>query len=102
MVLFGGGSPSGEFGNGLVQVASSGKLGLNDHGDNVYLYDETLTVVKTLSYAEEAGYDQSITRDPDVTGGKPLVKHSLATGSGGSLFSPGTKIDGTYFPGCSN
>jgi hypothetical protein len=102
LVLFGGGSPSSEFGNGLVQVASSGKLGLNDHGDNVYLYDETLTVVKTLSYAEEAGYDQSITRDPDVTGGKPLVKHSLATGSGGSLFSPGTKIDGTYFPGCSN
>ncbi|MGW8144290.1 MAG: lamin tail domain-containing protein [Anaerolineales bacterium] len=102
LILFGGGTPIGEFGNGLVQIASTGKLNLNDHGDNVYLYNETLTIIKSLSYAEEAGYDQSITRDPDITGGKPLVKHSLATGSGGSLFSPGTKIDNTYFPGCSN
>jgi hypothetical protein len=102
LILFGGGNPSGEFGNGLVQVASSGKLGLNDHGDKIFLYDETQTLVKTLAFAEEAGYDQSITRDPDIIGNKPLVKHSLATGSGGSLYSPGTRIDGSLFPGCSN
>ena len=29
------------------------------------------------------------------------MKHSLATGSGGALFSPGTFIDGTPFSGCS-
>jgi hypothetical protein len=31
MVLFGGGTPSGLFGNSLIQIATSGKLGLNDH-----------------------------------------------------------------------
>jgi hypothetical protein len=102
LVLFGGGVPSGSFGNSLVQVASSGKLGLNDHGDILYLYNDSSAVLKTISYSEEGGDDQSITRDPDITGGKPFVKHSLATGSGGSLFSPGTKIDGTNFPGCPN
>jgi hypothetical protein len=102
MVLFGGGVPVGSFGKGLVQVASSGNLGLNDRGDVVYIYDDSLVVVKNISYSEEGGDDQSITRDPDIIGGKPFVKHSLATGSGGSLFSPGTKIDGTNFPGCTN
>jgi hypothetical protein len=102
LVVFGGGVPSGSFGNSLVQVASSGKLGLNDHGDIIYLYDDSLLVVNTISYSEEGGDDQSITRDPDIIGGKPFVKHSLAAGSGGSLFSPGTKIDGINFSGCSN
>ena len=100
IVLFGGGTPSGHFGNSLVQVASSGMLGLNDQGDIVYLYDDSMSIVKTISYGEEAGDDQSITRDPDITGGQPLVKHSLATDSNGSLFSPGMKIDGSYFSGC--
>jgi hypothetical protein len=100
IVLFGGGTPNGLFGNNLVQVSSSGMLGLNDHADIVYLYDDSMSIVKTISYGEEAGDDQSITREPDITGGQPFVKHSLATGSGGSLFSPGTKIDGSYFSGC--
>jgi hypothetical protein len=102
LILFGGGTPSGLFGNSLVQIASSGNLGLNDHGDFVYLYDDTMTIVIDLSFGEEAGDNQSITRDPDITGGQPFIKHSLATGSGGSLFSPGTRIDGTQFSGCSN
>ena len=41
-----------------------------------------------------------ITLDPDITGVPPYVKHSVATGSGGALFSPGTMIDGTDFSGC--
>lgn len=101
LVLFGAGTPSGLFGNSLVQIASSGKLGLNDHADIVYLYDGSMSIVKTISYAEEAGDNQSITRVPDIIGELPLVKHSLAAGSNGSLFSPGTKIDGSYFSGCS-
>jgi len=48
----------------------------------------------------EGGESQSLTRSPDVTGLEPLVKHSTAAGSEGSLFSPGTKVDGYPFEGC--
>jgi hypothetical protein len=74
---------------------------LNDLGDYVYLYDENMSLILMYTYGEEAGYGQSITRDPDITGPEPLVKHTLADGSGGALFSPGTKVDGSTFPGCS-
>ena len=100
LVLFGGGNPNGNFGNSLVQVASSGKLGLNDNMENIYLYNSQLEVVASLSYGEEAGDNQSITRDPDIVGTTPLRKHSLATDSNGSFFSPGTQINGINFSGC--
>jgi hypothetical protein len=100
IIIFGGGGPTGNFGNCLVQVASTGNLGLNDHGDVISLIDADSNVVSTYSYGAEAGYDQSITRDPDVAGDSPLIKHSTATGSGGSLFSPGTRIDGGSLAGC--
>jgi hypothetical protein len=102
VVIFGGGEPNGSFGNSLVQVASSGKLGLDNYWDIVYLYNESTVEVISYAYGEEGGDNQSITRVPDITGGEPLVKHSIAPGSNGSLFSPGTKIDGSSFIGCSN
>ena len=101
IVVFGGGAPNGVFGNSVVQIASSGNLGFNDYGDIISLYDTTMVMINSITYGEEAGDDQSITRDPDIIGEKPLRKHSLASGSNGSLFSPGTKIDGSYFSGCS-
>lgn len=102
LVLFGGGLPSGDFGNFLVQVASSGTLGLNDNMEIIYIYDTHLEIITSLSYGEEAGDNQSITRDPDVVGGLPLRKHSLASGSYGALFSPGIMVNGNYFSGCSD
>jgi hypothetical protein len=101
IVVFAGGTPNGVFGNSVVQIASSGNLGLNDHADIIYLYDSTMEIIIRITYGEEAGDDQSITRDPDIIGEEPLRKHSLAIGSNGSLFSPGTKVDGSYFSGCS-
>jgi len=100
VVLFGGGNPTGNFGNMLTQVASSGKLNLNDQMETIYLYNTQLEVVVSLSYLEEARDDQSITRDPDLIGIPPLIKHSLAVGSNGTLFSPGTRINGVKFSGC--
>ena len=100
MVLFGGGTPNGVFGNSIVQVASSGKLGLNDGMETIFLYDPQLNIVSSLSYGEEGSDDQSITRDPDITGSLPLKKHSLAADSGGALYSPGTLVNGGYFSGC--
>ncbi len=102
LVLFGGGLPSGNFGNFSVQVATSGKLGLNDNMEIIYIYDTHLEIITSLSYGEEAGDNQSITRDPDIVGAPPLSKHSLASGSNGAFYSPGLMIDGNYFSGCSD
>jgi len=100
VLVFGGGTPTGNFGNFLVQIASSGRLGLNDRIETIYIYNTLLEQVTSIVYGEEADDGQSITRDPDLIGGTPLRKHSLATGSNGALFSPGTRIDGDFFAGC--
>ncbi len=98
-VIFGGGTPTGGFGNSLVQTASGGSLGLNNSGDTVTLNNGASDVV-AATYGSEGGDNQSLTLDPDVTGTPPYVKHALAFGSGATLFSPGTKLDGAQFDGC--
>ena len=100
VVVFGGGEPTGDFGGSLVQTSSSGMLGLNNTGDTLTLYDLSAGEVLSYTYGSEGGDNQSLTRDPDITGPEPLGKHSTATGSGGALYSPGTRIDGTWFSGC--
>jgi endonuclease/exonuclease/phosphatase family metal-dependent hydrolase len=99
VVVFGGGTPTGTFGNSLVQTASGGSIGLNNGGDDITLSNGVSTV-NMITYGSAAGDNQSLTLDPDVTGTPPYVKHSVASGSGGALFSPGTKVDGSQFDGC--
>ena len=99
IVVFGGGSPTGAFGLSAVQTASSGSLGFNNSGDTVTLNNGSVDVT-SAGYGSEGGDNQSLTRDPDGDGTSALVKHTLATTSGGALFSPGTKADGTQFAGC--
>ena len=96
IVVFGGGTPTGSFGGSTVQIASTGMLGLNNGGDTITLNDGTSDVF-SYTYGSEGGHNQSVTLDPDLTGN--FVLHSTATGSGGALFSPGTKIDGSSFCG---
>jgi len=100
VVVFGGGSPTGSFGNaaanGLVFTASSGTLALNNAGDTVTVADNLGTTIQSVTYGSAGGNDQSLTRDPDLTN-TAFVKHTLATGSGGSRYSPGTKVGGTAF-----
>jgi len=98
IVVFGGGTPTGEFGFGVVQTASTGALGLNNGGDTVTISDGVNPI--TYTYGGEGGDNQSLTRDPDITGPEPLVKHTTAFGSGGALYSPGTWVDGSLFGGC--
>ena len=101
IVIFGGGTPTGAFGNTVVQVAnaSGNSLGLNNTGDTITLRNGTI-VIATYTYGSEGGADESLTRNPDVTGPTPLVKHTTATGAGGRLFSAGLKVDATQFSGC--
>ncbi|MEO1035360.1 MAG: ExeM/NucH family extracellular endonuclease [Pseudomonadota bacterium] len=97
IVVFGGGTPVGSFGGSVIQVASTGFIGLNNGGDSITILDSTGAQVATASYTNEAP-DQSLTLDPDISGAP--TPHSAAAGSGGALFSPGTRIDGTAFAGC--
>ena len=99
VVIFGGGEPVGEFGGSIVQVALT-SLGLNNDGDTITLLDLSETAVISYTYHSEGGDNQSLTRDPDILGVE-LELHSTAEGSGGALYSPGTRVDGTPFIGCS-
>ncbi len=99
IVIFGGGSPTGAFGGTIVQTASSGALGLNNGGDTITLNDGNGDIV-VVGYGGEGGSDESLTLDPDVTGALPYVQHELANGSGGTSYSPGTRVDGAVFDGC--
>ena len=96
MVVFGGGTPSGTFGDSTVQTANSGGLGLNNSGDTIYLRDELGNVIASHSYGSEAGDNTSVTRNPDLSG--PFEKHDDINGM---RFSPGTRIDGSKIdPSC--
>lgn len=97
IVVFGGGAPVGSFGGSLVQVASSGFLGLNNSGDTISL--KTPGGGSTLLEYEYDGsvMDESMSRSPDGSGA--FVAHSLASGAGTALYSPGVTVDGNSFDG---
>jgi hypothetical protein len=99
-VIFGGGTPTGAFGNcsanGLVFAIGGSGLSLNNGGDTLTVRDNTAAVVASLTFGStEGNANQSITRSPDVTG--DFVFHSSSPGSGGALFSPGTRLTGSPF-----
>lgn len=95
IVVFGGGTPTGEFGGSEVVVASSGQLGLNNGGDTITLATAEGETIAEVVYGSEGGGDQSLTRDPDLTGA--FVPHTDAEGANGAPFSPGTEVDGDPF-----
>ncbi len=89
IVIFSGGTPTGSFGGAIVQTASTGSLVLNNNGDTVTIMNGTTTIV-SYQYKSEGGDNQSITRNPDITG--DFVKHSDIPP--GHLYSPGMKNNG--------
>ena len=93
IVVFSGGTPAGTFGGVKVVTASSGSLQLNNDGDTLTLANGA-AVITTATYAAGVA-DQSIVRSPEGTGA--LVAHGTATGSGGALYSPGTRTYGYGF-----
>jgi hypothetical protein len=100
LVLFGGGNPTGDFGGAMVQTANGfqSRLNLNNAGDSVTIKDPNDEVVLSYNSSDTGvnhGSNQSVTRYPDLTGDFQL--HSGASGANGSLFSPGTRVDGTSF-----
>lgn len=97
-VVFGGGTPTGAFGNAAVNglVFASSGLSLNNGADSIIIKDNSGLEVARRNYpAADGSANQSITLSPDVTG--LFVRHSTAAGSNGALFSPGTRVNGTSF-----
>jgi hypothetical protein len=99
IVVFGGGTPTGNFGGCLVQVASTGSLVLLNTGATIKLQDDSLLIDAYTYIGDMADDDQSLTRFPDLTG-PVFVRHSEVPAAAGALFSPGTLVDGSPFMGC--
>ena len=75
-------------------AASTGQTGFNNTGDTVTLSDALGNVVDTYTYGAEAGDNQSIVRDPELSFAA-MVKHTVL--AAGVLSSPGTRVDSTPF-----
>ena len=103
LVLFGGGNPTGAFGNAIVQTATNGILNMNNAGDFVTVYNPNGEVVLTFDIDPLSDNpDESYSRYPDLntepdSDGNLFYQHASIPDSGGTLFSPGTKVDGTNF-----
>jgi len=94
IVVFGGGTPTNIPGNAVV--ASEGKLDLDNSGDRVTLKDNLGNEVDRNEHsAEDGGDNQSLARNPDLTGS--FIKHTTLT-SNPVPFSPGRwNADGKPF-----
>ena len=103
LVLFGGGNPTGAFGNAIVQTASAGILNMNNAGDFVTVYNSNGEVVLTFDIEPLSNNpNESYTRYPDLNldpgaDGILFYQHAGIGDSLGAFFSPGTKIDGNNF-----
>jgi hypothetical protein len=100
-VVFGGGAPTGTFGNAadnhLVFKASAGGLSLNNGGDTISLQDANGREVQQIKFgAAEGGAGQSINRNPDGDGAT-FAFHSTVAADANRLFSPGTTAVGQTF-----
>jgi hypothetical protein len=101
VVVFGGGTPTGAFGNAtenhMVFKASSGGLSLNNGGDTISLQDAQGKLVQIIKFGvAEGGAGQAINRDPDGDGAT-FTLHTIIAAEGSRLFSPGTKATGETF-----
>lgn len=88
IVVFGGGTPSGNFGSAAVQVASSGMLSLNNEGEALTLRASDGTVIDEASYGSIGGNEVAIVRD-----GTGWIRHTFVPNSIGP-WSPGLYSDG--------
>ena len=94
VVVFGGGTPTGNFGGSLVFAASGKVLNLNNSGDILTIKNNNDSILFTFDVTVLSNNpNESYTRFPDLYGN--FTQHDSA--STGILFSPGTKADGTNF-----
>ena len=97
VVVFGGGTPAGYFGNAQVFAPATNWPGLaNSPGDRaVNLLSSYGAGIFSYNYGAFGTPDQSVTRNPDLTGGYAL--HLDVNPA--KRYSPGTFANGKAFPG---
>jgi hypothetical protein len=97
LVVFGGGTPTGDFGGAIVITSSESVLNMSNAGDFMTLADPNGNPVLTFDIGPLSDNpNESYTRFPDLTG--DFVQHDQdIPEANGALFSPGTKIDGSAF-----
>lgn len=102
LVVFGGGdfvADDPAFGGAQVLKATSGGLSLINSGLTILVRDAAGNLVTQVSYGTAGdnlggnSIGQSLTRAPDITG--RLTRHTAAAAA--KKFSPGTKLDGSFF-----
>ncbi len=92
VTIFGGGTPSGDYGDYSIELIASGGLNLPDSG-NLILKDSSGNTVCSVYYNSDPNYSGSYTRYPDITG--LFTKHIEA--GDGSCSSAGFRTNGNYF-----
>ena len=98
VVVFGGGDTVGPFGGALVFISSNVVLDLQNGsssgpGDKITFTDSSGNILIEFDIDPLSNNpNESYTRDPDLTG--LFVQHNSVSGT---LFSPGTRTDGTPF-----
>lgn len=93
LVIFGGGTLTGTFGNALVQKTTTGDLNLTNAGDVITIKDALNNVILSIDITPWSDNpNESYTRNPDVTG--DFVQH---TSVNTKKFTPGTKVTGDPF-----
>ena len=94
VVVFGGGTPTGDFGGSLFFAASGQVLNLNNSGDVLTVKNNNDSVLFSFDVSALSNNpNESYTRFPDLYGN--FTQHDSA--STGILYSPGTRVDGTDF-----
>lgn len=96
ILVFGGGTPTGDFGGAIVQTASEGLLNMTNSGDFMTIKDASGAIVLTFDVEPLSNNpDEAYTRNPDLTG--DFEQHGGISEASGVLYTPGTKLDGSSF-----
>ena len=94
VVVFGGGTPNGSFGDALIFTSSNQVLNLTNSGDVLTVKNNNDSVLFSFDVTSLSNNpNESYTRFPDLYGN--FTQHDSA--STGILYSPGTRVDGTDF-----
>jgi hypothetical protein len=106
LVVFGGGTPMLDGSSAsseshcadvtdwaFIETASTGGLALSNTGDDITVTHPSGLVLTSLTYGGEASMNESVVRIPELSDAS-FVGHTSVVST---LFSPGTRINGTPF-----